>query len=131
MNKNLLNNSWILAGLLFAISTIVRLIILAVVKFIGMGSATISNIAGLIGAMIVGQIYSMNFKEIMPKRLRINVTIVYIISEMILGISYVLWFGLTKLLLGLLVGLQLFIAIIIYFTLGFAGKNYIRSLKTR
>ena len=88
MDKNLLKNLWILAGLLLAINIGLGLIIIVIVEFLKIGSSNISNIAGLVAAMIVGQIYAKNFKEVMPKQLRLNVTIIYTVITMILELLY-------------------------------------------
>jgi len=108
MDKNLLKNLWILAGLLLAINIGLGLIIIVIVEFLKIGSSNISNIAGLVAAMIVGQIYAKNFKEVMPKQLRLNVTIIYTVITMILELVYlylVLGF-LDALSLGILIGLS-------------------------
>jgi len=133
MDKNLLKNSWILAGLLLVINIILGLIILAVVEYFNIGSSGMSGIAGIIGAMIVGQIYAMNFKEIMPKKIRINVTVTYILAQMVLGSLYIFILGVTNYLLffGILIGLSLFYSLFIYWMLGSGGKGYLKALQKR
>ncbi len=133
MDKTLFKKSWILAGLLLVINIILGLIILAVVEFFNIGSSSISGIAGILGAMLVGQIYTMNFKEIMPKKLRINVTIIYILAQMVLGSLYIFVLGVSNYLLffGILIGVSLFYSLFIYWMLGSGGKTYLKALQKR
>jgi len=133
MDKNLLKNLWILAGLLLAINIGLGLIIIVIVERLKIGSSNISNIAGLVAAMIVGQIYAKNFKEVMPKQLRLNVTIIYTVITMILELLYlylVLGF-LDALSLGILIGLSLIYSLFIYWMLGLGGKSYLKVSERR
>lgn len=131
MDKTLLKNSWILAGLLLVVNIILGLAILAVVEYFNIGSSVMSGIAGIIGALVVGQVYTMNFKEIMPRRLRINVTITYTLAQIVLGSLYVFILGAQNypLLFGLLAGLSLFYSLFIYLMLGSGGKTYLKAIQ--
>lgn len=133
MDKTLLKNSWILAGLLLVINIILGLIILAVVEFFKIERPGMSGIAGIIGAMSVGQIYTMNFKEIMPKKLRINVTVTYILAQMVLGSLYIFILEVPNYLLffGILIGVSLFYSLFTYWMLGSGGKAYLKALQKR
>ena len=115
------------------INIILGLIILAVVEYFNIGSSGMSGIAGIIGAMIVGQIYTMNFKEIMPKNLRINVTVTYILAQIVLGSLYIFILGVPNYLLffGILIGISLFYSLFIYWMLGSGGKSYLKALQKR
>lgn len=133
MDKNLLKNLWALAGLLMAINIVLGLIILFAVEFFKIGSSGVSAIAGMVGAMIVGQIYAMSFKEIMPKKLRIHVTITYTLAQMVLGSLYIFVLDISNYLLffAILIGISLFYSLIIYFMLGSGGKIYLKGLQKR
>ena len=133
MDKTLLKNSWILAGSLLLINIISGLIILTVVEFFNIGNSGMSGIAAIIGAGIIGQIYTMNFKEIMPKKLRIKVTVTYILAQMALGSLYIFILGVPNYLLffGILIGINLFYSLFIYWMLGLSGKTYFKALQKR
>jgi len=115
------------------INIILGLIILAVIEFFNIGGSGMFGIAGILGAMLVGQIYTMNFKEIMPKKLRINVTITYILAQMILGSLNIFILGVSSYLLffGIFIGLSLFYSLFIYWMLGSGGKTYLKVLQKR
>ena len=70
MNKNLLKNRWILTGMLVGINIIFGLIILGIVELFHLGNIGIVSLGGILGALIVGQIYAVNFNEVMPKKLK-------------------------------------------------------------
>ncbi len=133
MDKTLLKNSWILAGLLLVISIILGLIILSVVDFFKLSSST-SGITIIVGAMLVGQIYVMNFKELMPKKLRINVTIIYVLPQIALVLLYIFILDVPidyLLFFSILIPICLFYSFILYWTLGFGGWIYLKALQKR
>ena len=134
MDKTLLKKSWILAGLLLVTNIVLGLLILTIVEFFKIGSPGISGIAGIIGAMFVGQIYTVIFKEIMPKKLKINVTVVYILTQIVLGsLLYIFVLDVPNYLLffGILVGFSLLYSLLIYWMLGSGGKAYLKALQKR
>jgi len=131
MDKNVLKNSWILAGLLLIINIIIGLVFLAAVRFFEIGSPSISGIAGVMGAMIVGQIYAMNFKEVMSKNLKVCVTTIYIFTQIVLSSLYFLVFGFPNqsLFFGILIGISLIYSPLIYWLLGSGGKTYLKAMQ--
>ncbi len=139
MNKNLLKNSWILAGLLALISIIIGLINFGVNEFLKIKvSSGITIIIVLYGALVIGQIYSQNFKEIMPQKLRMNVSIAFFTIQLVLAFLffdqvYNLNFENQNLLppLGFVIGITAVISLFIYFTLHYGGKFYLRALEKR
>lgn len=133
MNKMLFKNAWILAGLLLVINIILGLIIFAIVEFFNIGDLRISGVAGILGAMTVGQIYTMKFKEVMPKKMRINVTLIYILAQMLLGSLYIFILSVSNypLFFGTLIGFSLFYSLFIYWMLGVGGKTYLQALQKR
>jgi len=133
MNKDLLKNKWILAGLLLVIGIIVSLIIWLIIKFIFHSDSTIASaIGGIIGANIVGMIYYSNFKEIMPKTLRRNVTLIYMSLQVLILILVILVY---YLFLGLGLNYIVFLiilSILILFVYGFIiyhGSKYPYKIK--
>ncbi len=85
--------------------------------------------AGLLSALFVGQIYTVQFKELMPSKLRMQVTAIFSIVQIILGVLYSFIFFSEDLFLfiGFFVGLTLFYAVFIYLMLGFGGTSYLRA----
>lgn len=129
MNKTLLKNHWILAGLLLIITLILGLTIVALIRYFKVPTPA-SIIAGVIGTMIVGYIYTVNFKEVMPKKLRIKVVAIYILVQMLFGIL-LFWVrgGLNVvIIISLLVGLSIFFPFI-YWILGSGGRIYLKYVE--
>jgi len=140
MNKNILKNSWVLAGLLILINLILALISLAIEYFIDIGSA-LASVVSIISTMVVGQIYAINFKEIMPKKIRINVTLIYLVSNLLV---LFLFFSFTEILFpslsrALFVILMMVISLVIclplffliYWLLGYGGKSYLKMMEKK
>lgn len=139
MNKELLKKPWILTLLLLGISIVFGMLILVVVNFFDLGSTGVSSVSSIVGAMIVGQIYAANFKELMPKKLRIKVTLIYNSIQFVLGFllgmmlfqEIVLEISSFFLFLGILLGFCVLFSFIIYFMLGTGGKAYLKSTEKR
>jgi hypothetical protein len=132
MDKMLLKNAWSLAGLLLVINIALGLIMLFVINLLNLDSS-LSGIAGMLGAMLVGQIYVTKFKEIMSKKLRINVTAIYILAQILLGSLYILTLDVLNYLssFGILIGISIFYSLFIYSMLGFGGKTYLKALQKK
>ncbi len=139
MNKELLKKPWILTLLLLGISIVLGLLLSVIIDFFGLGSTGMSSVSSIVGAMIVGQIYAANFKELMPKKLRINVTIIYNSIQFVLGFllglilfpEIVLEISSFFLFLGILLGFCVLFSFVIYFMLGTGGKAYLKSTEKR
>jgi hypothetical protein len=132
MDKTLLKNSWVLAGLLLVVNIVLGLIMLLIFNFLKI-SSSLAGIAGIAGAMLVGQIYTANFKEIMPKKLRINATAIYTLAQIVLGSLYLFILGMSNNLsfFGILIVISLFYSLFIYWMLGSAGKTYLKALQKK
>ena len=132
MDKMLLKNAWSLAVLLLVINIALGLIMLFVINLLNLDSS-LSGIAGMLGAMLVGQIYVTKFKEIMSKKLRINVTAIYILAQILLGSLYILTLDVLNYLssFGILIGISIFYSLFIYSMLGFGGKTYLKALQKK
>jgi len=130
MDKKLLKSPWMLAALLLAIGILIGFIFLAVAQALKLTSYSMSAAAGFITAMLVGQIYSASFKEVMPKKLRLNATAIYIIAQLMLGLMYFIALDIPNmpLFLGLLIGFSALYFVLTYFALGWGGKSYLKSL---
>lgn len=140
MNKELLKNSWVLVGILTAITVIIGLIMGVLSEFFKIKIPSVFMVFMTIyGAMIIGQTYTRNFKEIMPKKLRINVTIIYSTIQLVLGLLYIfvlthtsMWGNQEALLIsGIVIGIMLIVSLFIYFMLGYGGKTYFKALRKR
>lgn len=137
MNKESLRKPWILSLLLLIINAVIGLIIFAVVEFFNIGSSSLSAVAGIVGAMIVGQIYTFNFKEIMPNKTRRSVTIIYTFIQIVLGFllgvllrpELVLDLQQLVLFLGIVIFISLIYAFGTYLFLGTGGKSYLKMLE--
>lgn len=137
MNKELLRKPWMLALLLLGISIIIGLVFFAIVTLLNIQNRSISALTSIIGAMIVGQIYTFNFKEIMPNKTRRSVTIIYTLIQLVLGILFalilipelVLDLKILLLVLGGVIIISFIYALGIYWMLGTGGKSYIKMLE--
>ena len=128
MNKNIFKNAWILAGILLLLSILLAALVQLIAYFLAIGSSSLSSIAGILSAFFVGQIYATQFKELMSSKLRLHVTVITSLVQIVLGLVYVFIFSDDVLLLtGLLVGITLFYALFIYLMLGFGGTSYLRA----
>ena len=142
MDKNLLKNSWILFGLLLVIALILNLVIRVVTDFFKIGIPQYLSIGIIVGAMLLGQIYTKNFKEIMPKKLRFNVATIFL-SVQLFGILAGMWLirvlgdvethkSLSEFYQNwvLIVGMLLLYSMFIYLLLG-SGKGYLVWLQQK
>ena len=123
-----LNNAWLLSLILLGISLLIGL----AGSFISKTSGTIS---GMLAAWILGNIYSAKFKAIMPKDLRIKTTTIYIITQLIIGLVVLYSMDLMGInivalaIAGVVIFVSLIEALVIYWSLGSAGKKYIKKEK--
>ncbi len=126
MDKNLLKNHWILAGLLLIITLILGLVIVALIRYFNIPTPA-SIIASVIGTIIVGYIYAANFEEVMPRKLRIKVAVIYIVVQVLFGILLFWVRGWLNIVItiSLLVGLSIFFPFI-YWILGSGGRIYLK-----
>ena len=133
MNKELLRNQWILALLLLGINLILGAIVLAVVSILKIGNSGVVAVAGLSSAMAVGQIYTSSFREIMPKKLRINVVAIYILAQVPFGILYavVLEPQNFSLFVGILIAASLVSSVFVYFMIGSGGKAQLKAIQKK
>jgi len=132
MKKELLKNAWILAGLILVINLVLGLIF-QVIFILLKTTNYLSSVAGLLSAYLVGYVYSSNFRQIMPKHLRFNTTVIYIIAGIIIGgisLSLVVE-QFNYVLMAILLGTNLLYAVIIYFMLGLAGKYVLAKHKKK
>lgn len=124
MNKNILKNSWILAVMIVLISTAVNFI---AGIFIDM-SGVIAVLATLFSAMFAGQLYSIYFKELMPKILRLKVALNYLCIQVAVVCLYLLAFEILELwLLIVLAGLSLIASAVVYWAIGWGGRMQLKS----
>jgi len=142
MDKELLKNSWVLAGLLLAITLVLGAIVFVIADFLKIIDSSIAGVMGIVGAIIVGQIYAMNFKESMPRTIKIKVVSIYIIAQLILAFLYISILDVSSLLLlgkiltnpvilfaGILIGIVLIVySLAVYWALGFGTKQYLKTL---
>ena len=133
MKKELLKNPFTLAGFLLGIDIILGVIVLAGVHFFKIGDSGVAAVAGIASAMAVGQIYTASFKEIMPKKLRINVVAIYILAQVASGILYALVLRLPNfsLFVGILIAASLISSVFVYFLFGSAGKTQLKAIQKK
>lgn len=131
MNKTLLKNPWVLAGLLLLITTIVGLVVHSINKQwdIKLSSA----MASVIAALITGQIYTFKCKEIIGKKLSLTVSSIAVAIQFAAGI----WLGLasdfakqewTMYLVGL-IPITIITFLGTYFLLRTGGKSFLKIME--
>lgn len=130
MNKNLLKSSWILVGMLILVGIALALITSIFAGFFGISDSALSLIIPIIAAMFVGSIYSKNFKEIMPKKLRAKVTAIFMLVQIVVGAFYFFAAGYPAelVLFAVVAVLLLLYSLIIYWALGVTGRKYAASM---
>ncbi len=138
LDKNLLKNVWVLAGLLLVAAFAISQMLSVLVRTVGISApSAVSLVVAFAAAFSVGSIYTYYFKEIVPKELRRNATIIFMVLQLIASLLYVfavpdissvLGTGLTivLVLVGTIIG-----AVVIYWALGFGGKQYLKSLERK
>ena len=84
--NSIFKNIWVLSGMLLGIS---MLICYVGVLIIG---KSIYYSAGIVSAVIVGNIYTSKIKEIMPKGSRIKVVSIYAVIQIIIVLMYIALF---------------------------------------
>lgn len=130
MNKDLLKKSGILAGILLLIGIILEGILFLIGSWLDI--RYIAILSGIFAAYFVGQIYTSKFKEIMPKKLRLKVSSIVILIQLVLSILYGLFMDLELrlwLIISIIVSIIYFF--LVYWSLGRAGKIYLNIIKNR
>ncbi|GEM_PF-3653435 len=119
--KNLLKNPFVIAGIVIGISAVVKLIIKL---------STASEMALLFFTAVgVSYLYSREFNEKMPGELRRNAAIIFFLVQILVTVYminryldvysyYGLKHGDSSILYGLMIGINVFYTIVVYFFLG-------------
>ena len=128
MNKKIFGNLFVLAVFFLILDLIFRFGLLFTIGKIQFGWFNISDIAGLLAAMMLGEIYVLIFRKVMPKMTKINLVVIYLV----IGITaWVLVVKPTILMLAILTGVNLVYALVLYWLLG-AGCKFMKwALKKR
>lgn len=125
MSKNLLRNVWILAVLLLVLNIIIGLL-LSLIPFFQTGGA---GLAGIISAALVGFIYAKTFKEVISKKTRLHVTIIFAVIQVLLSFLYTIGLGIDFNVFLVALGFIVIYSILIYWTLGLAELSYVMSAR--
>jgi hypothetical protein len=139
--KHLMKNQWISAGLLFVLTIAFGLLMVIFTSILHLDN-TVSVISCIMAASILGAMYYHGFNEPMPKKLRRNVTVIYMIGQILLALIYFLLFVPQILLLAfaslstfmtgavITIIISMFIGIGIYWMLGRSNKSLIKTKET-
>jgi len=121
--KTLLKNPWILTLILIIIS-----FVLGILVSVLFGPETSLNAAvTMIAALIVGRIYGKTFKEIMPKNLKIKVSLYFVLFQLILGSVFLTnIIELNLILIGMAVVILFIVFWIVYFMLGVGSRTFVK-----
>ena len=143
MKKEFLQTPLNLAGFLLGINIILYIIFstafavfmmfLPVFHFITIGKYVMLAVAGILGATAVGWIYADSFKEIMPKKLRINVVAIYIFDQVAFGLLCSLVWGVPNfsLFVGILIAASLIYPVFVYILIGSGGKAQLKAIQKK
>ena len=131
MDKTILKNAWILSAMLFFFSILLAFLVQLIVFFLGIKSSSLSSISGVMVAFILGQIYVSQFKEVMSPQLKLRVSSIYALVQIIVGVLYGIIFISTDVFLfgALVIGVTLLYAALIYVSLGLGSQSYVRMLE--
>jgi len=136
--KHLLKNQWISAGLLFVLTIVLGLMMIIFTSILGLDNS-VSIIGCIMAATILGTLYTYAFNEPMPKKLRRNVTVIYIVGQLLLALVYFMLFVPQMLLLAfaslstfmtgaiITIIISMFIGVGIYWMLGRSNKSLIKT----
>lgn len=125
MNKDILNNPFVLGSLIVAISSIFSLAFSFVID--------VSYISGVLAAIVVGILYSYYLGTPVSKDTKLKATGVYFVIETVLSLFglYILVETFSLLILGITFGLLLLFALFIYFGLGIGSLIYLNLIKSK
>src|SRR3989338_4575186 len=124
-NKNLLNNTWILALVLIAVSVIISILFSLMFGY----HKALSFSSLILASFLVGYLHTAKHKAIMEKSMRLKISLIVVGCQLAVGLILGLAFGLPELLIGtkaavsilVIVGVLLisfFTGLIIYACLG-------------
>jgi len=125
MGKNILKSSWVLAALLVLLNIIIGLL-LSLIPFFKTGGA---GMAGIISAAIVAFVYARTFNEVISKRTRIHVTLIFIVVQVLLAFLYTVGLGIELNVFFIALGFILLYGLFIYWMLGIAELSYVLSAR--
>ena len=133
MNKELWRNQWFLSGLILLISLGAGILFVVIDYFITLPDF-ISIVGLMVAALTTGQQYTLHFQELIPKPLRLRVTIISTIVQIVLAALLIIplygEYPLGLIVAGLTFG-ALLTAAFTYFFLGFGSKQYLKFLEKK
>jgi len=138
--QSLLKNPWILALLLLGISFgtwFIAFILLIGPIALGLLPEelleSMGRSAGIVAPMFLGYIYAFKFKETMPKNLRIEVLMIYLVPQFILVL--LILFVLAREIFAMIWFVPITVLLLVicfagmYFMIGAGGKSYAKALE--
>ena len=121
--KLLLKNPFILTLILFILSVLLSMLVSALFG----PETSLTAVTTIIAALIVGRIYGKTFKKIMPKNLKIKVSLYYVLFQLISGLFFLSYITeLNLLVIGITVAMLFIIFWAVYLTLGIGSRTFVK-----
>ena len=113
------------------ISVTLGLLLFLIIELFNIGSTSISAVGGIIGAAIIGQMYVYTFREVMPRKLRFKVAMIYILAQIAISSLYILTLDVSdySLFFIILILFNLVYLTVINFMLGINGQIYLWAIE--
>lgn len=135
--SNLFKKVWVLVLGLLGLQIILTLSVRFLFDVLSLKTPDLTYLS-VVAAMIIGQFYSKKYKEIMPKKIRLKVVLSYFVIQLFLSFCLIfspnifgekLEGGSIAIVLTIMIFLNMFISLLMYWVFGFSGKIYIKKLE--
>lgn len=133
LGKNLLQSPYFLAPLMVLLLFALSLAALYLVQVFPGSQLSMVTAAAFVAPYIIGQMYSSNFEELMSRKLRLQVTALYITLLYVLLAAYVIWFRVSNLswYLFTIALFHILYFVVTYWTLRLGSWMQMRSLRKK
>ena len=119
--KTWLKKPWMLTLILILFSIIFSMF----VSVLFGPDTSLNAITTLIAALLVGRIYGKTFKEMMPKDLKIKVSLYYVLFQLVLGLIVTSFIAeLNLLIIGIFLAVMFIIFWVVYLMLGIGSRTF-------
>ena len=128
-----LKNSWLVAGFILVIAFVLGLILTPLFALIGSTSHSGPAVVSLIvSAMLAGQLYAKKYHAVMPRRLRVQVVLIYVVVQAILAFAVFSILGiLVTFMLVVMPFILVAVGLLMYWMIGVGGKKYARATQRK
>jgi Kef-type K+ transport system membrane component KefB len=133
MDRFISKNPAFIGTIMVVVSVLTGLVIGFILELLDLDFNSSSFIAGVVSATIVGQIYTGKYREVMPKNLAKQASLVYILIESVFAVLFFLYVGYLVENPGVIAVGVIGFALIIYFLFPWlirkGGENYLKAIE--